>query len=214
VSVIVLVAVILTTWQIAEHVNSDKDRKPSPSPAPTASTDQNPTPAPQAPAADPKPVGIADAYEFDPHGGGQDVDGVPKTYDGDPATGWRTLSYRDARLQQLKPGLGIVYDLGEPVDLKAVDVDLKFGGEGTTFEVRAAPEGVTAPPPASANGEDAFTTVGTGVSGQGTHVPVVLEGPVKTRYVLIWFTELPSQPQDEFSQPGLKNGINEIRFTG
>ncbi|UGQ08883.1 serine/threonine protein kinase [Yinghuangia sp. ASG 101] len=213
VSVIVLVAVILATWQIAAHVNSDKDDKPDP--APTVSTDNDtPGPAPAPPAAEPKPLTVRGAYEFDPYGAGQDVDGVKNSYDGNPSTGWRTKSYQDPQLQRLKPGLGVVYDLGETVDLKSVDVLLRFAGPGTTFEVRAAPENATARPNSAPGGENAFRTVGTVHSESGAEYTVDLKEPVKTRYVLIWFTALPQQPSDEFSQPGLKNGINEIGFTG
>lgn len=216
VAVIVLIAVVLATWQIAVHISSDKNNnKPNPSPSVTPSDTAAPAP-PVPPATDPKPLTVAGAYEFDPYGQGQDVDGVKHSYDGDPSTGWRTKSYHDPQLQRLKPGLGIVYDLGAVVDLKSVDVSLKFGGSGTTFEVRAAPENVTSKPGVTTRGEDAFRTVATVSSspGTGTEYSANLTEPVKTRYVLIWFTALPEQPADAFSQAGLKNGINEIRFIG
>lgn len=213
VSVIVLVAVILATWQIAAHVNNGKDDKPDPAPSVTADDDSSPSPLPVPPAAEPKPVAVAGAYEFDPYGGGQDVDGVKTSYDGDPSTGWRTKSYNDPVLQRLKPGLGVVYDLGAPVDLASVNVTLKFGGVGTTYEVRATPENVTAKPDVFQRGEEAFRTVATVHSGAGAEYPTKLTEPVKTRYVLIWFTALPEQSADAYSKAGLKNGINEITFT-
>ncbi|NUU25468.1 MAG: serine/threonine protein kinase [Streptomycetaceae bacterium] len=211
VAVIVLIAVILTTWQIAAHVNKGHDEgKPSPTPSPNTSNTQ---PAP-GPAAPPPPPQIVTAYEFDPYGGGQDRDGVAKTYDNNPSTDWHTLSYKDDRLQKLKPGLGIVYDFGKPVDLASVVVDLKYAGPGTRFEVRATPEGVSSTPSAAQGVEKTSFTVpfGTGVSGADHSVPVTAGNPIKSRFVLIWFTDLPSQGQDQFSGSGLKNGITEIHF--
>jgi putative peptidoglycan lipid II flippase len=55
----------------------------------------------------------ADAIAFDPHreDGENDAD-APLAIDGDEATAWRTSTYENPDITVLKPGVGIVLDLG------------------------------------------------------------------------------------------------------
>ena len=125
------------------------------------------------------PVTTADV--FDPFGDGEpeNDDEVPLTYDGDPTTTWSTLNYSgSADFGNLKPGVGIVYDLGSEQSLAGVTVQTTT--PGATVEVRTG---------GTPDGElDAFTVA---ASSQltGTDAFSFAE-PVTTRYVLVWVTGL------------------------
>ena len=38
--------------------------------------------------------------------------------------------------------------------------------------------------------------------------------PVKSRYVLVWFTALPYAQGDTYSEAGYKQAITDLKFTG
>ncbi|MGR7000232.1 hypothetical protein ACU686_22810 [Yinghuangia aomiensis] len=129
VSLVVLVAVVLATWQIAVHFSAQKDEDPKPSPSGSPS-------APQAPAAPQKPtaLNIAGAKELNVDKNGsaanaQNTADVDKSFDGDPTTQfWRTSSFYDGPPMKLRDGLGIVYDLGSEQELRTAHVKLMAGG--------------------------------------------------------------------------------------
>ncbi|MDI2130474.1 protein kinase family protein [Yinghuangia seranimata] len=211
VAIIVLVAVVLATWQIAAHVNKKDEAAPSPS----ASGGQPSSPQAPAPVPAPNtPLEIKRGIEFDPQGEARGETNPRLTFDGNPDTTWRTKTYSDTHLQPYRDGVGIVYDFGAPVDVRSVNVDLLFGDPGTTFEVRALPAGTALPDVTKKGTQNSFSTVlGTGQSGSGKTVTVTAEKPVKSQYVLIWFTDLARVFGDSNGGVGLKTGITEIRFT-
>jgi len=134
-------------------------------------------PEPAAPAT------IADAEVFDPFGDGEpeNDDDVPASYDGDPASSWSTLTYRgSADFGNLKPGVGVVYDLGSEQSLAGVT--LTTTTPGATVEVRTG-----GTPGADL---DAFTVAADGEL-TGTD-DLAFDSPVSTRYVLVWLTGLVS----------------------
>jgi hypothetical protein len=135
---------------------------------------------------DPKPVEIASVRDFDPAPGGngeENAETAPLATDGDPATAWRTSTYFDP-LSLQKPGVGLLVDLGKPVDV--ADVRLTMIGEGTDLELRAAP-GAGAAPTALAQTRRVATE-----TGAGAEVTLAPRQPVTTRYLLVWLTELPT----------------------
>ncbi|GHE09597.1 protein kinase family protein [Klenkia taihuensis] len=127
------------------------------------------------------PLQISTAEVFDPFGDGEpenDQD-VPQSYDGDPATSWPTLTYRgSAEFGNLKPGVGVVYDLGSEQSLSGVTVT---GSEGATVEVRTGD---------SADGDLDSYAVGAQGDLTGGADELSFESPVTTRYVLVWVTGL------------------------
>ncbi|WP_091541981.1 hypothetical protein [Modestobacter sp. DSM 44400] len=136
-------------------------------------------PPPSADAAGPLPVTAASV--FDPYGDGEpeNDDDVPLSYDGDPATAWQTLGYRgSAEFGNLKPGVGVLYDLGSEQSVGAVTVLTTL--PGTTVEVRTGDD---------PNGDlDSFPVA---VSGELTGTDqFAFPSPVATRYVLVWITGL------------------------
>ncbi|MCW2583428.1 MAG: hypothetical protein JWQ53_2218, partial [Klenkia sp.] len=156
------------------------------------SVGSTPTPAApagsEAPAEEPAsaPLAIASAQVFDPFGDGEpeNDDAVPLSYDGDPATSWPTLTYRgSAGFGNLKPGVGVLYDLGSEQALSAVTIGTDT--PGATVEVRTG---------ASADGElDSYPVAAEGEL-TGTDDLAFAE-PVTTRYVLVWVTGLVSQDE-------------------
>ena len=173
-----IAAVLVLVLAIVFAFNLGRDSiSPSDETAPEAS--EEPTQRP------PRPVDLAAVTDFDPEGDdrSENSDTVPLATDGDPATAWRTSTYFDP-LSQQKSGVGLMLDLGEPVDV--TDVRLTMIGAGTDLELRAAPDARTAPTSLDQ------TEVVARAPGAGTQVTLAPDEPVTTRFVLLWLTELPA----------------------
>ncbi len=76
-------------------------------------------------------------------------------------------------------------DLGK--DQKASSVAVRFKGAPTSFEVYAAPAGVTEPP----DSVDQLDKVG-GQNAAPERATVKLDPTPTTRYLLVWLTRLPA----------------------
>jgi hypothetical protein len=126
-------------------------------------------------------VQIAGGTVFDPFGDGEpenDSD-VPQSIDGDPATSWTTLTYRGSpAFGNLKPGVGILYDLGSEQSLAGVTVT--SATPGASVEIRTGD---------SADGQlDSYATVGSGTVDGTTEFS--FDEATTARYVLVWVTGL------------------------
>ena len=157
----------------------------------------------------PEPIPIADAHDFDPESDGgtgeENPDEVANAYDGDASTAWTTLTYNtNSHLGNLKPGVGLILDLG---DVHTVtDVAVTLDGSPTDLELRAAPEDATSHPTDSA---DDYSVVKT-LEGAGADADFDLaESPVTTRYLLVWLTNLPPINDNEW-----RAAISEIQVSG
>jgi hypothetical protein len=118
---------------------------------------------------------------FDPFGDGapENNPDVPQSFDGDPATTWSTLHYRGSpAFGNLKPGVGILYDLGSPQPLANVTVTTTT--PGATLEIRTGdnPQGSLESYPVAAQGTLDGTT------------ELAFDEPVTAQYLLVWFTGL------------------------
>ena len=151
-------------------------------------TPEGSTPSASAPAdgsAGGTPAGaaatIAKAEVFDPEGDGEpenDQD-VSLAHDGDPATAWSTLTYRGSpAFGNLKPGVGLVLDLGGAQQLAGVT--LASTTPGATVEIRTAevPGGTL----------DDFALAADGTVEDDTEF--TFEQPVSAQFVLVWITGL------------------------
>jgi putative peptidoglycan lipid II flippase len=156
------------------------------------------------------PLQIAAVSDFDPvqvpgdqlgGNGEENPDEVPLATDGDPSTAWTTLTYDSALLGNLKPGVGLLVDLGEVRTVAAVDLTLL--GSGTDVELRAAPE-TQASPPQVVGG----LRVVAAASDAGTQVTLTPQSPVSTRFLLVYLTKLP--PYEKL----YKGGIGELKVDG
>jgi len=148
---------------------------------------QNPSSSAQTQGS---PIQLAGVQDFDPlaEPPEENPDDAPNAIDGDAATSWATSTYRgDAALGGLKPGVGLMVDLGNDQDVKSVTV--RFKGEPTSFEVYAAPAGVTESPESI----DQLDKVATKADAT-ERANVQLDPSPSTRFVLVWLTKLPSVP--------------------
>lgn len=136
------------------------------------------------------PWEIADATTFDPSADGGNGDESPQSadeaYDGDPRTGWRTLQYRgDPQLGRLKPGVGLILDLGEQRSVGTVTTQVF--GQGSTLEVRVPDDQAAETPPMDT--ADSWRVVSTATDANGT-LELTVDPAVRTRYVMLYFTRL------------------------
>jgi hypothetical protein len=134
----------------------------------------------EAPTAG-EPIAIRDAQVFDPFGDGapENDDDVPLSFDGAPDTSWSTVTYRGSpAFGNLKPGVGVIYDLGSEQQLAGVTVTSTT--PGATLEIRTgdSPDGQL----------DSYATVGSGTV-EGT-TEFAFDEPTTARYVLVWVTGL------------------------
>ncbi|MFI2225359.1 serine/threonine protein kinase [Streptomyces fradiae] len=205
VSALLIAALGLGSWQIADHLLDQRGNQSDPGttqPSPDVSLDDKA--APQL-----VPLPVRESREFAPDGYPQDASDVGNTHDGDPATYWRSKSYVDGPdlAPSVKAGVGIVYDLGAEKDLSKAAIALRYAGDHTTITLYAA-DGLSPSSPVKA-----MPKIATGRTG-GQSLEVTAEKPAKSRYVLLWMTAMPYAPGDQFSQAGHKQAITEVVFTG
>lgn len=81
---------------------------------------------------EPVTVQATGAYDPPPGDGRENSDRVSLAFDSDPDTVWSTSSYATEDFGRLKPGVGIYFDLGAPVELSGIRVTSVAGDwEGT-----------------------------------------------------------------------------------
>ena len=136
---------------------------------------------------------IVSAQDFDPLGtpAEENPDKAELAIDGSAATGWPTSSYFRPNLGGLKPGVGLVLDLGTQVPVSSVQVAL--GGGTTSLELRPTPTGVNSPPVALPD----VTAPVAATRGAG-QVRLTPKKPVTTRFLVLWITDLPQVSSGRF----------------
>ncbi|WP_250288324.1 serine/threonine protein kinase [Streptomyces atroolivaceus] len=178
VSALLIAALGLGSWQLAETV-LDRDND-SGDPTPTRSTeggsDDNNAVEPS------QPVTIVRAQDYDPLGDGSEKPAsTQNVHDGDASSYWNTDGYFSADFGRLKEGVGLVLDLGKVQQVGNVEVS--FTGGSTSVELRTT-EGSSIP-----QLPGGFTKV---AKGTGTKVSLKPDKPAQARYLLVWLTQLPS----------------------
>jgi hypothetical protein len=98
--------------------------------------------------------------------------------DGNPATAFVTQTYSRANFGGLKPGIGIALDLGAVSTVRRVELDV--AGSGGAFELR----------PASGPSIDGTSSIASGRAAGGK-VTLQPSAPVKSRWLVVWVTQLP-----------------------
>lgn len=194
VSALLIAALGLGSWQIADRLLDQKQGTEAP-PVTQPQTGEDEKDKPNG-----KPVAIVDAHDFDPQGddGAENPDQIKNAYDGDLSTSWPTMRYDgNSKFGNLKDGVGIVLDLGKVQQVAKVDV--VFEGS-TSVELRTAPESASSQP----DQPEGFTTQ---ASKTGSQVSLSPAKPVRTRYVLVWLTDLPA------GGGGYKGQISDIKIT-
>jgi hypothetical protein len=134
-------------------------------------------------------TGVA-ASDFDPYGDppNEHPEDVALTVDGKPGTAWETTTYKqDFGPGGLKPGVGLVLDLGSSRSVKSVVVTVN--GDPTAIELRTA--GDVRP---SGTGESALSglDVAARATSSGGKLTLTPRSAIETRYLLLWITSLPT----------------------
>ncbi len=140
---------------------------------------------------------------FDPldPGAGDNPDLARFTSDNDPQTSWVTEAYPERDFDGDREGIGLVFDLGEPRQVRGVDLNLVRGG--LDLELYAAsqlPPAVTGP---RAWGETRYLQTNTIQS------PQFRFNATEERYWLLWVTGLSASSTGEYTAE-----IAEVTFLG
>ncbi len=150
---------------------------------PSTESTEEPSPSTTPSVAEPTPFSDLVADDFDPQGSPpreENPDSVPNAVDGDPATSWSTVSYRqNFGPAGLKTGVGLVFDLGATRGVREVVVTTEGGQTSlAAYVTSTAPTGVAG-----------LTPIGT-ASGTGD-LTITLDEAVSGQYVTVWLTLLP-----------------------
>jgi hypothetical protein len=178
---VAIVVGVLLVLVVAMAVAFNRGREDATPPSGSQSTPGSST------AATGAVVKLAGVRDFDPEADPpeENPDDAPNAIDGDPATTWATSTYRgDPALGGLKPGVGLMVDLGSDTDVRSVTV--RFKGAPTSFEVYAAPAGVTESPDSLAQLDRVAAE-----ADAPERATVELDPAPKTRFLLVWLTRLP-----------------------
>src|SRR5215218_541109 len=133
---------------------------------------------------------LAGAFAYDPLGDGHENDDqAPKAIDQNRATAWTTQHYRHPALGGLKPGVGLVLALDQPV--AARQLELRLLSPGGSLEVYGA-SGQAAP----RSFPEGWTRLGGDPDPASRHAKLALAGDDRHRWYLVWFTRLPPAADD------------------
>jgi serine/threonine-protein kinase len=126
-----------------------------------------------------KPVS---ATVFSPSGAPDNPQDADKAIDGNPDTGWSTVTYKDAvPFPTFIEGMGLVLHLSEPTALSAVTIDVS--STGTEVQIRSSP---TESPAKLADTTELTSTTPL----QQGHNRIAVHDRTKTSNVLVWITTL------------------------
>ncbi|GAA2467242.1 protein kinase family protein [Streptomyces macrosporus] len=202
VSALLIAALGLGSWQLADALMRGRVEQPS---DPGAAQNSGKTDA-EAPKAE--DLDIKTAQEYYPDGRPQDADEVGLTHDGDSQTYWRSKSFRDGPvLRPYKAGFGIVYDLGTEKKISSATISLRYGGDHTAVSLYAADA------LSSSASIDGMREIASGNTSSNS-LKLAPKKPHSARYLVVWITAAPYAPGDSYSNPGYKQGINEVAFKG
>jgi putative peptidoglycan lipid II flippase len=144
----------------------------------------------------------ADDFDPPPGNGEEHSAQSPFAIDGNSDTVWTTQLYNRAALGGLKPGVGLVVDLGTTQTVR--EVRLQLVGDGTDLQIRATPADVTSQPLDVAS----YQVVAEKAAARSVEA-IALPTAVRTRYVLVWFTKLPADGAGKY-----RGGIAEVEVRG
>ncbi len=176
----IVAACVLLLLVVIFAFNLGRPRQQDPSPDQSAS----PRPSPSESVRPSRQLSIAAASDFDPLADPPEENSelAELAVDGDPGTAWRTSTYFDP-LAQLKDGVGLLVDLGKPVEVSQAQLTLV--GHPTDLELLAADRGAALPTSAEELREVATA------DNAGPRVNLELDAPVTTQYLVVWLTSLP-----------------------
>lgn len=186
VGALVLAATALGAWEIGRTIDGSRSGPPAASPGASGNAKSGPGPA----------LNVNSIEDHDPLGDQQaNPSDVPKAVDGDPSTFWTTQTYTTADLGNLKPGVGLMLDMGERASFR--DVRVLLADEGTSLQLYTGDQ----------PDRSQMTRVASAANASGQTVLRPRE-PAQGRYVLLWLTKLPSVSD------GHRAGVGEIIVHG
>ncbi|MDQ1246035.1 MAG: hypothetical protein QG597_402 [Actinomycetota bacterium] len=149
-----------------------------------------------------KALPVVGMFTLDPDGDGTEYPHLlSNVIDGDPGTAWTTKSYFTADVGG-KRGVGVVFDLGRPHAISAIDLELTGTSTDFTVAVGDYPQGQL---------EDFFPVAD--VHGAGDSVFVRIPRAAESRAVLIWITKM-SETSDSSWDTGYRAGIRSATLYG
>lgn len=145
-----------------------------------------------------------------PQGDRSELEGVQNTIDKSTSTGWYTDHYNEPAFGNFKPGMGVLVDLGKKRDVSTVSVE--FSDAGATAGLKM---GNNDPDQAGSSDQldqslvnDYKPVPGAGPTQLGVNKSWTLNG-VKTRYLLLWITQLPPADDGRYQV-----GVMDIKVRG
>lgn len=154
-------------------------------------------------------LSIVSGIDFDPEADGgnaeENTSQVPQAFDGDPETGWSTVRYHNhPDLGRLKPGVGIVLDLGQTFDISSVDV--QFAEPGASVELRVPADADVDSPPMTTQSDWSVVASQADAGNMATLTPTE---PTTSRFLLLYLTSLPQESNARF-----QSTITEVVVNG
>ena len=153
-------------------------------------------------------LAIGEAVDFDPRADGGSAQENPQeaalAVDGDRKTAWRTERYRKRPdFGGLKPGVGLVLDLGRSREIREVKLTLLGGPTAVEARVPATPSADEAP----MESQEHWRKVAGAGSQTGTFT--LTFDAEQTRYLLVYLTELPPVEENYF-----RGAVAEVEVFG
>ncbi|WP_116247539.1 protein kinase family protein [Nocardiopsis sp. FIRDI 009] len=192
VALVVFAAVVVGAWTVGSMMSSGGE-EPPPDAQPSESTSDGPELVALEPTA---------ADGFDPLGDGSEHgDNAQRAIDGDPGgEPWKTEGYFD-QLGVEKSGVGLLVDLGSSREVHEVVLDVPASDYGVQIRIGDNRE---VDDPAGLDADLPSHWEGT-VNDSET---ISIEGGVTGRYVVVWFTELPTDG-DRY-----RGAVNQVEIRG
>jgi hypothetical protein len=130
--------------------------------------------------------------------------GIENVVDGDLTTGWRTDRFTTPDFGKIKPGMGILINLGSPQKVTLVQVTT--GQPGATIALRAG----TSDPGDTTPGDDeiarTYSPLGPAHEDAGTTTLFAIpEASQTVQYLMVWITNLPPDTPE-----GYRLTVNEV----
>lgn len=162
------------------NLGDTSQSNPTPQPVAAVPTGKTPaSPAPRAATTAGGLIAISSATGFDPQGDGVENNSqAPNVYDGNPATTWTSELYSTRQFGNLKKGVGLLLNLGQPTSVHQATISLANGPLDVTVFAASSP---------NLQGATVLGKV-TGASGQ-VRLKAATVMP-QSQYIIVWFTSL------------------------
>lgn len=152
---------------------------------------------------DERPIAVVSMRTLDPDGDGSEYPHLlPNITDGDSGTAWTTKPYYTDDIGG-KRGIGVVFDLGNPQPVTAIDLELIGNSTDFTVAVGDDPYGSL----------DSFLPVAD-VRSAGQDVFVRIPRAVEARAVVVWFTQMSEMSNWSWVESGYRAGIRSATIYG